>query len=128
GGGGITPDVFVPLDTTHFDPAVTKLYMKGLLGSYVYYQYLDNKQFFKNISTPHELVNAYTPGEKEWAGLVNYAARDTVDLKALTAKSKAALLKRMQVLMARQLWRTEGYFEVNNLTDPTIGKALEILK
>jgi len=44
------------------------------------------------------------------------------------AKEKAETLERMEVLMARQIWRNEGYYEVNNLSDKTVKKALEILK
>jgi carboxyl-terminal processing protease len=31
-------------------------------------------------------------------------------------------------MMARQIWRTQGYYEVQNKTDQTIAKALEAFK
>jgi len=34
----------------------------------------------------------------------------------------------MQALMARQTIQTEGYYEVENQTDNTIIKALQVLK
>jgi carboxyl-terminal processing protease len=52
GGGGITPDVFVPYDTTHMDPLMVKLYYKGTINNFVYRYYLNNRNYFNNIKTP----------------------------------------------------------------------------
>ena len=42
--------------------------------------------------------------------------------------NKVDVLQRFQILLARQIWRTEGYYEVSNENDPMIKKALEELK
>jgi carboxyl-terminal processing protease len=128
GGGGITPDVFVPYDTTHMDPLMVKLYYKGTINNFVYRYYLINRNYFNNIKTPTDLANTFMPGEKEWAGLVSYARKDTIDLSAITAKGKSDVLKRVQTLMARQIWRTGGFFEVSNRNDVTVQKALNGFK
>jgi carboxyl-terminal processing protease len=36
-------------------------------------------------------------------------------------------MQQMQNLLARQIWRSEGYYEFANTTDPMIKKALEVL-
>ncbi|MBC7652977.1 MAG: hypothetical protein H7098_00720, partial [Oligoflexus sp.] len=36
GGGGIMPDIFVPLDTTDITPFYQKINEKGLITQYVY--------------------------------------------------------------------------------------------
>ncbi|MES2332189.1 MAG: S41 family peptidase [Bacteroidota bacterium] len=128
GGGGITPDVFVPFDTTHMDPAMVKLYYKGTINNFVYRYYLNNRDYFKNIKSANELASKFIPGEKEWNGLVYYAKKDTIDLSAITAKGKSDALKRMQTLMARQIWRTGGFFEVSNRNDVTVQKAIDGFK
>ncbi len=125
GGGGITPDIFVPLDTTRMTPLLMKLYYKATLGSFVYNYYLQNKDIFKGIVSPSELVTKFIPGEKEWTSLVSYAKKDTIALNNIDAKEKTEILKRMQIMMARQIWRTEGYFVISNRNDETVKKALE---
>ena len=128
GGGGITPDVFVPFDTTRMTPLLTKLYYKATLSSFVYNYYLQNKSFFTGINSASELATKFVPGEKEWSSLVSYARKDTISLTTIDAKGKTEILKRMQVLMARQIWLTEGYFEISNRNDETVKKALEGMK
>ncbi|MCW3088075.1 MAG: C-terminal processing peptidase-3, partial [Sediminibacterium sp.] len=54
--------------------------------------------------------------------------KDTIPLTAITPKDKTELLKRIQSLMARQIWRNEGYFEVANRHDSTILKASTYFK
>ncbi len=126
GGGGITPDIFVPFDTTRMDSVSMKLYYRSTMSVFVFRYYLQNRAFFDAIKTPAELVQKFVPGEKEWQALVAEAKKDSVDLGRINGKTKSDLLQRMQAVMGRQLWRTGGYFEVYNRFDPTVQKALSV--
>ena len=66
--------------------------------------------------------------EKEWQQLSSFAKKDTIDLTNTPPVAKADLLKRLQSLLSRQIWRAEGYYEISNETDPMIKKALEVLR
>jgi carboxyl-terminal processing protease len=37
------------------------------------------------------------------------------------------LQHRIRALLARQIWRTDGYYEINNTYDPVVTKALEVV-
>jgi len=128
GGGGITPDIFVPFDTTHMETGLLKLYYKNTLGNFVYHYYMENPEFFKKMASPGDLAIKFTPGDKEWKSLVSFAKKDSVELSGITAKDKTMLLQRVQSFMARQIWRTEGYFEVSNKSDSTVQRAIEQMK
>ena len=129
GGGGITPDIFVPIDTTKSSIAYTRFYFRNTLNTFVYHYYLDNKGKFQNIATPAQLQQQFIPGEAEWQLLKTLAMqRDAINLTEITSVEKTEVLHRMQALMARQLFRTEGYYEVENKIDNTVKKALETLK
>ncbi|WP_245975167.1 S41 family peptidase [Deminuibacter soli] len=125
GGGGITPDVFVPFDTTAQPDALNQLYFKGTLSSFVYNYYIQNKSFFKQFSTPEAFAQQYKVGDKEWSALVTYAQKDSIQLGGLPEKVKTGFYPRLQAFFARQIWRTEGYFEVMNPKDVMVTKALE---
>jgi len=128
GGGGITPDIFIPFDTTAQPKQVLELYMKGTLNNFVYQYYMQHKAFIQTLKTPLDLYKQFKPAEKEWQQLSAFAMKDTVDLSTVSATAKADLLKRFQSLLARQVWRAEGYYEVNNENDPMIKKAVEAMK
>ncbi len=128
GGGGITPDVFVPFDTTTQPKEITRLYMKGTLNKFVYNYYMQNKSYLQSFKSPVDFAKQFTAGEKEWQQLAQAAQKDSINLSTVPAAAKTDMLKRLQALIARQIWRTEGYFEVNNIGDPMISKALEAVK
>ncbi len=128
GGGGITPDIFVPFDTSVQSKQLTQMYMKSTLSNFVYNYYMQHKSTILSYKTPAALYTQFKPGEAEWAELTEFGKKDTIDIKGLPANAKADILKRLPVLLARQIWRTEGYFEVNNPDDIVIKKALEMLK
>jgi carboxyl-terminal processing protease len=128
GGGGITPDVFVGADSSNIDKNVVALYRKGILSNFIYTYYVSNINTFKSYKDPVSFSNQYSFGETHWSHLKTFAAKDSISLDAVSAKDKAETLERMEVMMARQIWRNEGYYQVNNQTDKAIKKALEILK
>ncbi|MBV9987142.1 MAG: S41 family peptidase [Chitinophagaceae bacterium] len=127
GGGGITPDIFVPFDTTRLAPGLARLYYRNTIAAFVYKYYIRNQSWFNSFKSPADLTGKFIPGEKEWQSLVDFAAKDSVQLDKINARDKADLLKRIQVMMARQIWRSQGYFEVANRADSTVLKALASL-
>ncbi len=128
GGGGITPDVYVPFDTTSMGKDVVKLFMRGTLNNFIYSYYVQNRNQFLPFKKPAELGAGFIASDREWDELKKFAARDSVNLNNVSAKNKAYLLKRIPSMLARQIWRYEGYYEVMNKTDEFVQKALEVLK
>ncbi len=128
GGGGITPDIFVPFDTAKLSPALIKLFYKNTLSNFVYDYYINNKNRFTNIANTKTLQLKFSPNENEWQALSQYVLKDSITLNGVDAKSKVDLLLRIKALMARQLFRNEGYYEVLNSKDEIIKKALLVIK
>jgi carboxyl-terminal processing protease len=126
-GGGITPDIFVAYDTLAFDKEITKAYFKGTLNNFAYRNYLIHQKEFDSFKTPKIFNEKYTVDESTLNDLKNYAARDSVYFN-LGAQEKAMLTKELKILTARQIWRTEGLYEVSNTDDETIKKAIEVLR
>ena len=123
GGGGIYPDVFVPLDTT-----VVNFYVNGLrrfVPEYIYShysihsgdydQYETVASFDKNFKISASFFNDFISfaKDKEWEGneskLPRYRATIELVLKAFLAKQK---------------FQNEGYFTVINQMDPIVNQAI----
>ena len=127
GGGGITPDIFVGTDIAGLQKEIATLFTKGIINKFIYTYYIDNQNYFQSFKTPLDFANKYIPNEKEWNVLENFAAKDSISLKQVLPKNKIDLLKRIQYLMARQIFRNEGYFEVANKNDSAVIKGILIL-
>ncbi|MHA4810099.1 S41 family peptidase [Flavitalea flava] len=128
GGGGITPDIFVGFDTSTLSRSITDLYVDGTLSRFIYTYYTGHRSSFDSYKTPSEFIAGFHDDEKLWVGLTAYAKRDGTDLHSVAAKDKDLLQNRIRALLARQIWRTQGYYEVSNAYDPVVNKALETMK
>jgi carboxyl-terminal processing protease len=127
GGGGITPDVFVAYDTTSFDKELAKIYMSGTLNNFVYNNYLDHEKEFNSFKTPKEFEEKYKVDAATLNDFKKYAATDSIKYNLEDANGKQLLEKQIKSLTARQIWRTEGLYEVSNPTDETVQKALQVI-
>ncbi len=128
GGGGITPDIFVGVDSAKLDKNISALYTRGTLQNFIYRYYVNNAGFFSKFKDPLSFSTQYDFGPAEWKQLQAFAARDSISLVSVPAKDMTETLQRMETLMARQIWRYQGFYEVNNRSDKVIQKALEVLK
>ena len=54
--------------------------------------------------------------------------RDSINFNLAMTRKKPCLQKQIKILTARQIWRTQGLYEVSNPDDETIKKALEVYK
>jgi carboxyl-terminal processing protease len=127
GGGGITPDVFVPIDTAYFSATMSQIYLKGTIGDFAYNYYLRNEAALKAFKTPAEFIKSFSFSEQDWSNFLQEASNDSISVSVITPREKNDLLVRIKSSIARQLWRNEGYYEVLNTQDKAIEKALEVL-
>jgi carboxyl-terminal processing protease len=128
GGGGITPDIFVGFDTSTLSRSTSTLYLDGTINRFIYTYYIQHLPAFQTYKTPADFVGRYNDDDQLLKGLTAYAAKDTINIASISQREKDLLRHRLKAMMARQIWRTEGYFEVSNTTDPVVAKALQILK
>ncbi|MCC7401195.1 MAG: S41 family peptidase [Chitinophagaceae bacterium] len=128
GGGGIMPDIFVPLDTSTFQRSSAKVILDGTLYKFVYLYYLQHKSQLQEFATPEEFVKDFNNVNEMWHQLVQYSLKDTINLNTVPESDKLSLEKRLKANLARFRWRSEGYYEVLNTDDPVIKKAIEVLE
>lgn len=128
GGGGIAPDLFVPIDSSLFTRSVTRLYLDGRFNNFVYHYYINNRDRFNQYKTPSELATRYTNMSEAWEELVGFAMKDSINLKNVPPDDRLKIQQRIKAYLARLKWRTQGYYEVFNSYDPMVRKAMEALR
>jgi carboxyl-terminal processing protease len=128
GGGGIMPDVFVPLDTSYLSQFYIEVVSKGILSQFAY-DYVDkNRTLLATFDNFKEFDSKFSVSEHLFADFVKYAVRQNVvtDEKAIR-RSAEKIKVNLKALIARQFWKSDGYYPVINSADAVIKKAIDIL-
>lgn len=128
GGGGITPKIFVGIDTGTRHQNVIELFETGLLNDFIYKYYINHIDEINKYTGPEEFIIHYNNEEGRWKELVNNAAKEHIDLTVISPADKDFLQRRIKAQLARYKWRSEGFYEVINSFDPAVKKALEELQ
>jgi carboxyl-terminal processing protease len=123
GGDGITPNVFVPIDTANIRNQLSAI--PGNLNSFVYNYYLQHKSQVDQFTTAADYSQRFNMNDEMWTALVNYTAKDSFNFTKVNSKEKELLTLRLKALLARYKWRNSGFYQVLNSDDPVIKKALE---
>ncbi len=127
GGGGIMPDVFVPIDTNNIQRNVTQLYLETTFNNFVYNYYIQNISLFDQYKSAIDFEQRFPSINDAWNQLVIYALKDSIYLKNIPARDQQGIKDRLKAYLARYKWRNEGFFEVLNMNDDVVKKAVEVL-
>ncbi len=130
GGGGIMPDIFVPMDTSSHNRYHNRLRRNNIIYNFVldYFdsnrsnlqkQYPDFNQFEKNFSVTSEMIEKIiAQGEKE--GIEREEASLSFTLKTMETEIKA--------LIARDIFTRNEFYKIIFQDDEAILKALEVIE
>lgn len=127
GAGGIMPDKFVPIDTNGIQKDVTQLYLETTFNNFVYNYYVRNLSLFNQYRSATDFAQRFSGINEAWNQLVDYALKDTIYLKNIPSQDQDGIKQRLKAYLARYKWRNEGFYEVLNLDDAAIKKALEVV-
>lgn len=131
GGGGIMPDIFVPLDTTAYTPYYRSLRRYNLINEHTL-RYVDEhrkeikrkyrkfEDFARNYEVPAELIDSIMAEgkQKKIAPKDNNELQATLDDLRFTLKSS----------IAYDLWDRNEYFRLINERNDIVKRALLFLK
>lgn len=124
GGGGISPDIFVPLDTVLMND--TYLELRQHVPQFVYRYFDKNPANFDY--TLENFVNNYSVDASVIDEFVDYAGEKGVTIDEPLDGIELSELKRfIKARMGKHLYSDEGFYSVWNKDDEMIQKAQEIL-
>ena len=127
GGGGIMPDIFIPLDTARTSWYFSELRYNGAFQGFAFDYLKDKRSEWKNM---YEFKNKFVVTDALLNEFINYAEREMLVVKKpkdLVA-SKELIKETLKAEIARQLWTEQGYLYMNYQTDHEILKGMEVLK
>jgi len=157
GGGGIMPDLFIPLDTSKYYIYYNTLNRKNVVYTGVLdimdanresfkQKYTDFKTFNDKFEVTDEMVDKIiAAGDKIDADKLTDDGEDNpveakpeknpIEVKKVSTKpdqksidfARPLLKKQMKALIARDLFSTSHYFQIMNADDEAIKKAIEVI-
>lgn len=125
GGGGITPDIFIPFDTTDYSANVIAIYESGTMEDFAYTYYLQNRNRLTAYKTIADFDKQFSFTNDDWKLFTTALAKDSVGVNSLSLKQQADIKLHIKASIAREIWRSEGYFETMNTDDDGINKAIQ---
>lgn len=129
GGGGIMPDIFVANDTTGYTKYYGKLVNGGVLQKFSFHYNDKHRAELSKASTPAQLTALLPQGNQLLDELVAFAEKEGIATERdQLNKSATLLVNQLKALIARNALGVSAYYQVDNLTDPSVIRALEALR
>ena len=128
GGGGITPDIFVPEDTTGITSYYKEAAMSGLILQFAFEYTDENRDKLKKLGGMTEMMN-YLKRNNIVDKFAAYADKNGLKRRNLMIKKSNALLERY--IISRIIYNIldeQSWTEYLNQDDTTIKKAIEVFK
>ncbi|MDD5570430.1 MAG: S41 family peptidase [Bacteroidales bacterium] len=130
GGGGIMPDIFIPLDTSEYSKYLSDLYRKGIFNQFSLEYVFDNK---KELQEKYPTIESFKKNFKIDSDFlktfIKYAEKKEVKKDDKEFKtSERIIITQIKALIARNLFDMSAYFEVIMDIDKTYQKAISVLQ
>lgn len=119
GGGGIMPDVFVPLDTLQYTRYHRALVAKGIIVAQTLKYFDKNRKQLRRFKTMADFQREYVLPESLMEEIMAEGKKQGVEPKDEDERKRALPYMRTQItaLVARDLFDESAYFEVTNPTN-----------
>lgn len=129
GGGGIMPDVFVPVERNLNQKFFNESVNKGILYQFAFDYTDQNRSSLLKFKTPEVFKSSFGVSDGMYKEYIAFAAKNSIvyDATQITA-SRNAITTLLKAYIARNLFDELGFYPIYLPTDKTFLKALEVLK
>ena len=125
-GGGITPDVFVPLDTTINWNYLAEF--RKFIPDYVVMKYASNEGVYVNYKNIYEFQKTFVIDATILNDFLSYAySKGAMKNDKYLAKVTPQIKNLLKAYIAKQKWKNEGFYPVLNEMDNTVQRAIQEL-
>lgn len=127
GGGGIMPDIFVAQDTTGYSQYYSDVVRKSLINKFSF-KYVDGKRTELAKLKSYSDIVSYLEADNVLSQFYDYAAKNGVKRTRLSVSARDQLQTALYGNIIYDAMDMEDYIAFINQTDPTVIKAIEVLK
>jgi carboxyl-terminal processing protease len=129
GGGGIMPDVFVPLDTTGTSDYFSGLIRKGILNRFSLTWVNENRVKLQEKYITFDRFNDKFKLDKLTKELIDYAESEGLAYNDKQYKEAEKVIQiRLKASIAQNLFDFSKFYEVNNALNEPLQQAVKVLE
>jgi carboxyl-terminal processing protease len=129
GGGGIMPDIYIPVRMDDEARYYNKLVRKGLIFRFAF-KYADSRrQQLQQYDSPESFDQGFQINDSTYQEFITFSDEHGVPYDLNTTpyfEEKSKIL--LKAYIARNLFDDEGFYPIYHTTDETFLKALEVLQ
>lgn len=128
GGGGITPDLFVPIDTVSFDGRMATLYASNAFYNFAYRYFVAHRSAMQMEPSASAWLSDRAIDPELMKGFERFVQTyDSLNLEPLPVYLKHAIGLQLKASLAREIWQRNGYYQVLNTQDSAVNEAIHVL-
>lgn len=130
GGGGIMPDIFIPLDTTRFTDFHRKIVAQGVMNKIVV-QYIDDNRtdLQKQYKNFDKFDKKFIIKEDFLEQIKTAAKAEAIEVDDEEYEiSKDLIALQIKALIARDIWSMNEYYRVMDAENDALQRAIQILQ
>jgi carboxyl-terminal processing protease len=126
GAGGVTPDIFVPIDTSMNTDYYFKFLRKGILFNFAQDYVSANKaKLLKEFPNEDYYVNKFEVSKETLDSLIAKGVREEISREDSSYQKSMRLFKVvLKANIARYLYNSQAFYKVIMEIDPMVKKAL----
>ncbi len=130
GGGGIMPDVYVPLDTTLYTPLHRELSAKScIIQTCLKYTEKNSKKIKKAYKDFEDYRASYEVGDDVIDLLLDFAKKANIEYTDSMLERTYPMLKlQLKALIARNVWDMNNYYQIYNNANEIYNKGVATIK
>jgi carboxyl-terminal processing protease len=126
GGGGIIPDVFVPIDKKMNNETLSYIVNNGIMNYFMFEELDKDRAAYQKLSL-QELIDDYTITDEmvmNFKNYINKRSRYKITFAAYTNEVKIYL----KATLAEQLFDSDAYYKIVNFRDNMVEEVLKLSK
>lgn len=128
GGGGIMPDLFIPLDTSNSSQYYSDLLRKGVFSDFSL-TYTDNNR--NKLKAAYPDITAFKEKfdvETVMPDFLTFTVKQGVKEDSLGMATSGNVIRlQLKAMIARNLWDTDAYYEVINTLNKPLQEAIRAI-
>ena len=128
-GGGIVPDVFVPVDTTGTSKYFFSLVRKGTMNRFALEYVNQNRDKLKADYPDFKSFKKSFELDKALKEMIAYAEKNKLEFNEEQYNhSKEAISIRLKALIAQNIWGFREFYEIFNELNPVYKEGIDVIK